>query len=233
MYDQKLIKDLQEGKILLYFNRETDDLEDLKRILKAAFPCANVIPTGEMKFYGKGSGNLWVSYFHPQLKIKTMTEFKQNFTIEGPRALKEALSKETGIDFYSDESLNYPYISTSNIVNKLIGEEEVYPDHYILPRDWDKVVELLKPTTKLFTLNSDSGLFHLEVSKKGIVYVPESSYLNVDKLEAIITPKTILDSWYKYSQNIESVNLGCKKNVPIGEIEEVINHFKNIKQCQH
>ena len=81
---------------------------------------------------------------------------------------------------------------------------------------------------KTFALKSSQGKFQLEVDKTGIFYSPERTFLNVEKLKEIITPKSIQDNSYEYKQHVEFVNLGCKTAIPVYQISEVLTYFESL-----
>jgi hypothetical protein len=73
-----------------------------------------------------------------------MKQSKQPFTIEGSVPLKKALLEETGIELYSEKSLNDTYLTPCHYSQHLcsIGVKESI--HYQLPQQWDEAVEAVK-----------------------------------------------------------------------------------------
>ena len=109
-----------------------------------------------------------------------------------------------------------------------------------------KVLELwfdaqYKISKEIVKLNSDSGVFELEVSKEGIYYAPDSKWLNIDDFintESHFTDIfnvaknsqskfTSKEDTYKFS--IHTVNMGCRKNVLIEDLTKVLTVYNTLK----
>lgn len=92
---------------------------------------------------------------------------------------------------------------------------------------FDKVYE---EKVQIFELDCKDGVFKLEVSKKGIYYRPEGTYLNIQTLISF-TNHFIMDFTLQglpdksYRCYCSHVNLGCKKEVPLEQLKRVVEYY--------
>jgi hypothetical protein len=91
--------------------------------------------------------------------------------------------------------------------------------------------------------SSNKGEFKIEVTNKGIYYAPDSKYLNVGELKALINkcdkvveyaiPNTTerssaWDNHYTFSHKITHIDSGCMKDVPIEDWKKVLVEFEKL-----
>jgi hypothetical protein len=122
---------------------------------------------------------------------------------------------------------------------------------YYLPKikelgimDWFEPVYEEDKKLRIFTLDCKDGRFELEVSTDGILYRPDSAYLDIEDLNTHIRQsgygREIGSGWnYALRKNKEAkgsyyveythISLGCKKSVPIQQLKEVVDYYNSIK----
>lgn len=115
--------------------------------------------------------------------------------------------------YYAESTLDVPLRFNKKEPFRLATEEEI------------KDAEV-----KIFTLSCYNGNFKLEVSRKGIYYALDDIYINAEDLKEIITPKSFIsDTKYKFKSTIQYVDLGCKKEIPVEDIQKVLDYYGRIK----
>jgi len=98
-------------------------------------------------------------------------------------------------------------------------------------------VEFFQDETKIFKMTSSSGDFELEVSKKGIYYRPENSWLDVDMKFIHNSPSRALNyiqdngSLGAYKTTLTKMNVDCKHDCLVSEWLEVYEYYNSIKEC--
>lgn len=107
------IKDLAEGKVALEFNKNTDSVDDLNKVLNEAFPEDNCISGGYYRFYSENtiSGRWFPSKRITNLPTQPLKEFLTMKKIIGYKLIKpeytEAVIKITGMCVKSDDRIKY------------------------------------------------------------------------------------------------------------------------------
>lgn len=74
---------------------------------------------------------------------------RQDFTIGGTQALKEAFIKDGNFKLYGNKSINYKYLASDYYSDDLAGHSTKKEIHFQLPQDWDKAMEYVKDFFKL------------------------------------------------------------------------------------
>lgn len=96
---------------------------------------------------------------------------------------------------------------------------------------WEPVYE--EDIVKKFTMTASNGDFELEVSKKGIYYRPDNSFLNPDFLWEFTNPNCKLpiekaEALSGYMVRVTKVDVGCKKDTLVSEWKAVYDYYKSI-----
>jgi hypothetical protein len=99
--------------------------------------------------------------------------------------------------------------------------------------------EIEQAQVKIFKMTSSSGDFELEVSKKGIYYRPENSWLNTKFQLLNNTAERNIDyanssapnspEIGRYKMTLTKLDVGCKKDCLISEWQEVFKYYNLIK----
>ena len=166
---------------------------------------------------------------YPQYPLYTFKEFKtmsENREIIGYKLVKEELEKV--VDYISDQTTWVKVKQHRGYYDLRLNNFSI--DNFKKASVLDLWFEpVYKEVKKTFSLDSDQGLFNLEVSKDGIYYAPEKNFLDSIKLNELLETKTVEDNNYTYKQCLTHVDLGCKKNVPIKGLQEVLDYFNSVK----
>jgi hypothetical protein len=93
---------------------------------------------------------------------------------------------------------------------------------------FDPVYEPEKPKVEIVTLHCEGGTFKVEVSKEGIYYRPEDTWLDVSDIRTAIKGMGI---FYRKSTGVKStytftpshIDSGCKKQVPVEDWKKVLD----------
>lgn len=81
---------------------------------------------------------------------------------------------------------------------------------------------------KEFTLSCSSGIFYLIVTEKGLYYKLDDRYLCISNMRKLIEEFSFKENGYEFKKNIKSVDMGCKKNVPIEDLKVCIDYYDKV-----
>lgn len=94
---------------------------------------------------------------------------------------------------------------------------------------------------KEFILRCTGGTFRLHVSKKGIYYKPDGRWLSVPDLDSAVNPNELMlyrseipdigqgSGHYDIQQHISHLSMGCKKHVPVEDIQAVLDYYCSLQ----
>lgn len=90
---------------------------------------------------------------------------------------------------------------------------------------------------KTFKMTSTSGDFELEVSKKGIYYRPEDTYLQPKSILEMCRRRAVFNgknytmpTYEQYDVKYETVKVGCKYGCSIQQFQEVYDYYKSLQK---
>lgn len=96
--------------------------------------------------------------------------------------------------------------------------------------------EINKTKPISIALNSDSGVFHVEVSRKGVFYAPDKSWIEMRKVDQLmdlmsigVTRTSEMPNSCPYVFKISKMDLGCMKNVSIEDCHKVYAAWKSFR----
>lgn len=165
-------------------------------------------------------------------------ESKRLPLIKGCNYLKLNGNTDSGI---LTNASNFKIICSSERKNYYSSVETLKFEMFNLPQDWGRALDLmefnmkvwkeLNEERKIFNMISSSGDFELEVSKKGIYYKPEDSWLSTDFLWEFTNPSCTLPVNGKsgYTVQVTKVHVGCKKDTLVSQWKEVYDYYNSIK----
>ena len=185
------------------------------------------------------------------LKEKSVIEKPQTFCIEGKSHQIKAIYQDLvdmGYTYEKGFGVNEvkkteTKLSQNKNPQKITNIEEfkelaahTFNDEYDvifnLPQDYSKVLEFAKKQLEhpywnkdvTVTLGCDNGIFDVKVVPgKSITF--EGKEITITSLKSIIVNskvRTIINSW---GVNYEFVSIGCKHNIPIKDIQKVIDAY--------
>lgn len=103
---------------------------------------------------------------------------------------------------------------------------------------FDKVYENIKPTEKEIKVRSLSGDFTVIVSKKGIYYPEDHSWINLEDLKTISESKPRIiratanhddpTLSRQYAICADSLKIGCKEAIPMADIITIVAEYQTI-----
>lgn len=140
-----------------------------------------------------------------QAAVSTI-DFITNGILSGDLVNWNAYYKESKLD------LTDRYEKQAMVLNKL--------------REYNLLNLLLKPVyveeKKRMTLKCVGGSFEVVVSKEGIYYEPENTWLPAEEIEAALKNIQVAG---KYTFKPSHIDSGCKQQVPVEDWEKVINEY--------
>ena len=185
------------------------------------------------------------------LKEKSVTKKPQTFCIEGkPHQIKAiyqdlvdmgytyekgfGVNEVKNIDTKLSQNKNPQKIAHLEEFKELAAHtfNDEYDVVFNLPQDYSKVLEFAKKQLEhpywskdvTITLGCDDGTFDVKVEPgKSITF--EGKEITITSLKSIVVNskvRTIINSW---GVNYENVSIGCKHNIPIGDIQKVIDTY--------
>ena len=90
---------------------------------------------------------------------------------------------------------------------------------------------------KIFKMTSSSGDFKLEVSKKGIYYRPEDSWVDPTSIEKMLLSAIPVYGKFNsrlplhtYTMEFETVKVGCKSGCSVKAWKEVYDYYKSLQK---
>jgi len=92
--------------------------------------------------------------------------------------------------------------------------------------EWFEPVYEEPSKDKTFNIRSLSGTFQLTAKKEGLYFAPENKVIDPVVVRDIITPKEGGSAGYWFTQNLVSVNLGCKKEIIISDLDKVLSYWE-------
>lgn len=164
----------------------------------------------------------------------------KGYTLITPEQFKNYVMKENARkiigykvpnDLYGGEVKKGTLYKAALNKNYYIPNDEEDHNCITLPKEivemWEVVYEDVSKD-KIFILNSNKGLFQLTVCKEGFYYSPDKAFIDPQVLKALLIESSTVDvNGYKFVAKLSSINMGCKKNVPISEIEVLIEYWEN------
>jgi len=224
------IEDLSNGKCAV-INDGT--VEELRLVLKAAFPNTASRSSGSFKYYYHCKVVCWGCNNEtelPQQSVKTFLKQLNNnkqMEIIGYKLIKEDYKVPAEYIMRTNFSENL-HVTVESCITRL-------KDANVLDLWFEPVY---KPEVKVFKMQCDDGTFELEVSSKGIYYKPEDSWLNINDIALLLPNRCIAILRYVKSNDTREksydikantkIDVGCKKNTLISEWEQVYNYYKSL-----
>lgn len=211
-------KDVRDGKIAIDYTKNKD-LDKLNRILNRAFP-NDISAKGDGHYYGKNifRQNEWIVISDENiLKVP----------------LNEILEKEDGDVITYKVLKGFPNIEGLKVGDSITISSGYFTTAHEFPEFLQPIYE--EPSVNI-TMHSDAGEFELQVSKKGVYYVDGNNWVELDIIEKVLelTKEHVnylsntglpLGNW---SFNIQKIDIGCKKNIPLSDWVKVINEYKRL-----
>lgn len=185
-------------------------------------------------------------YPEPGYKEITFEQFKK-YVLKTETMNKKIIGYKAPYDIYTETA--YFKINRGDLlvkdssplyykcVNWKVDECEKYLLAKEIVETWEPVYEEDKKL-KIFTLDCKDGRFELEVSTDGILYRPDSAYLDTVELLNFVINANYSGQGYTLSAKGRSevykcqyshIDLGCKKSVPISQLKEVVDYYNSIK----
>ena len=243
------IKDCKETTQYMHKNYGTDNIIFKNKFLHVDTTNKNWI---YKEFVSTGYTEITLEEFKTLvLKEKSVTKKPQTFCIEGkPHQIKAiyqdlvdmgytyekgfGVNEVKNIDTKLSQNKNPQKIAHLEEFKELAAHtfNDEYDVVFNLPQDYSKVLEFAKKQLEhpywskdvTITLGCDDGTFDVKVEPgKSITF--EGKEITITSLKSIIVNskvKTIINSW---GVNHENVSIGCKHNIPIGDIQKVIDTY--------